>query len=467
MYYRNLFFLFALLASAPLFSATLDCLVHFASTPQGAINFSLIDSTYDQLIDKLGGQLGSGAKAKMKADPLKVPTGVEGDFLALERALKNFEEMLRQKGWNTPEVRARLASRLTRRDTVNAEVIQRVNESLLETRSHLTIPFTTHHGRYTISPDSRWLVYSDVSPQASAMSRGDLVVLDVKTSELKRYPIRGPYRPAHFSADGKNLLLPLPKAGVAVVPFELGVPQLDRRSEMGAIPVSSPIDTADPNVLYGEGALGTLVRIDLAAKKVIPLDLTSVIDDGDTIDTDGLRVIPGTSALVLNVLQTPRRTHSRYIVVDVAADGRASVRKGYEPQVRMNNRDYMTPLTFQTNGEPDLFGRAEKIFRQTGPGQSSLYLDTAAISPGPGWQVKWEWVMPRPGHPDQLIVGFVDPNHSKFARKVWDAKSGQVLFTYDLNFSSFSPDGQLLVVPEGILIPGATLKIHNTKMLQP
>ncbi len=113
-------YLFLWLALFPfaLAAATPKCLLRFASVsdsdPDGA---QLTAATYDQLLATLGSQITPDTWRAMAEgkDPFAVPEQGEIDLSALRQRLKQLRQMLKKKGWDTPERRELLVQQLTKR----------------------------------------------------------------------------------------------------------------------------------------------------------------------------------------------------------------------------------------------------------------------------------------------------------------------------------------------------------------
>jgi len=449
------------LAAAP------NCLVEFANVPEAETNYEIIESTYRQLIQTLGKKLTEDTLKNMaKEDPLALPARTEGDHLALERALKTFVEMLKEKGWNTSEVRTRLGATLLKKQTEQEQAETHVKRRLIDTESHHDIALPTEHTQYRISPDERWLVFPEGADRDDPKTPWTLHVIDLLARKRTAYRATEFGGPVHFSKDGSLLLIPQGNGGLVTVPFTNGQPDFSRRDAWTAPPVkdwlSGLTPSADPNVVFANGKR-TLQVIDLARKTITPI-VTSAAPQAEFGVEDGWRVIPGTNRVVIPQRLTDRRDMRQWAVVEYTGNPASpflDIPTTRSPVPMTPEPDF--PISFRADGEFDLVGHEGKIFRN-GPNGLVPFFDPALVLP-PTWKVKWHGTGWRPGHPDELVVQMHDPNGNIFRRRVWDTQQNKVLFTFDARFPKFSSGGKVLAVD----VEGASgmIRILNVKQLPP
>ncbi len=119
----------------------------------------LVRDTHRELLDKLGGKLTPETLAKMAdgGDPFAVPEQPGIDLSALSSRLKEFEAMVRDKKWDSAELRTHLLADLRERSSAGRRTTEKVQREVGKSWSAYVIE-RPHVNRFQVSPDGRYLV---------------------------------------------------------------------------------------------------------------------------------------------------------------------------------------------------------------------------------------------------------------------------------------------------------------------
>ncbi len=227
-------FLFLLqIALSSVSNADLTCLTHFAATaPDEADPAPLVSRYYLELFNELGGtQLTPDTLTKIVAakDPFTIPEQTGADTFSLQKRLREFEGLVKAKGWDTPLVRERLMADLNARAGNVMVVKEQQENSVLKNRNDFALP--KHVDSRTVSsPDGRYLVYTLKTVGETAQ----LGIFDTNTQTEKKLkiPFKYDYSPS-LSPDGKELLFPMREEYFRALPFENGTILTDKPRDVG------------------------------------------------------------------------------------------------------------------------------------------------------------------------------------------------------------------------------------------
>lgn len=455
---RTKFLLLFLTCGPPAFSVTPECLVRFATLPEDGIDYSLIDSTYDQLLDKLGARLNEttlGKLADLNTNPLRLPEQDGADLLALKHGLEEFAKLLKTKGWNRPEVLTRLRQRAVARAQRLRET-EGTRQRLVERNTfEFDVPLGKSGNEFVLSPDGKWIVGDDRPRPIVDRDPWNLLVMNTETDEVKRYPAAGRVRYLVFSPDGARLLfLDFPNK-IGVVPFSAGVPDFARTESVKNDGVGEVVPTANPNIAYAAGSGQGLNRIDLAAKTSKPIDWSQVVDPGETVFGNGWGVIPGTANLYLNVWMPSRET--RHEIISVNEAGVATRVRKNGPWMGGGNAP--NPLRWHSDGRMEFYFVGSFLMRHDGV-QPLVLVNAQDVIPGNFSHIDARGCSLSPDG-RQAILAVVD-QQGLTVRVVWDLVANKKLapLSADALSPQLAPDGKRAYG----LIPGsgdARLRIFN------
>ena len=185
----------------------------------------LVTETYWDLMEKLGkGQVSLATLEKMaKAEnPFAVPDQEKTDLGSLQARMKQFEDLVRTKGWHTADnltaLRTSILSHLEQH-RLHDEGLAR---AAANNERDLVIPLPRPNGM-TESPDGRWIVSTNRASGAKEGSNWTMNLYDARTRTVSQLPgstlkLGQPY----FSRDGKYLLFGAPGLRLFVLPFQDG-----------------------------------------------------------------------------------------------------------------------------------------------------------------------------------------------------------------------------------------------------
>ncbi len=149
----------------------------------------LVRDTHRELMDKLGSNLTPANLVKMAEgkDPFAVPEQAGTDLASLAQRLKEFEAMVRGRGWDTPTVRETLLTDLRLRGDSTAKSIGKIDVELEKSWQPYTVERPYVYG-HQISPDGRYLITHVTGIGPSTIHRYDMV----EKKALPPVPVTGP-----------------------------------------------------------------------------------------------------------------------------------------------------------------------------------------------------------------------------------------------------------------------------------
>jgi len=423
-------------------AATPNCLVHFASVPADAVDYSLVEKTYDRLFDALGTQISPATMEAMlqpgHESPLKVPEQKDADWLTLNRNLEGFEKLLETKGWKRPEVLARLSDRLRARIGAQAKSRTVRERAELRTVPDVSLPLGKQTSEPLLSPDGKWILVHDGTLGTDENRPWNVTVINTSTHEQKVYPTRGGVFRVEFTSDSSRLLLTYLNNRLDWIPFTNGVPDFSApqsanlHAEWGASHFSV-YPTGNPDIVFVADNHNKVGRFDLAAKTAKEVDLSAVLASNEGIFVGGYAILPGTDHLVLHIAMQPHG--GRYSVVKVGQDGKAVEIKRHDGRIGDSDRNYA--LRWRADGEMEYFIRDEKIFFN-GPRGPEVKFDAKTV--GPEVKIQNRSVVSANG--DAAI--YLKDGNKASTLEGWALPTGQKLldFPEPARDPFFSPDGK-------------------------
>ncbi len=223
---------------------TPQCLTHFATLAPGDPEAEeLVSKTYEELLDQLGVALSPETIAAMRKNekPFEVPDQNGADLHTLQRRMKEFEELVRKKEWDTPAVRSHLLGALDRRLAALGVASEKQSVAQEATWKDFTIALPRPTDAIE-SPDGRYLVSTNCGP--GTKGAWTINVYDRKAGTLTEVPgATGYHSDPFFSVDGSELRFPMEKHVFRIVPFKDGVADWSKARVIGeANGVSWPRD---------------------------------------------------------------------------------------------------------------------------------------------------------------------------------------------------------------------------------
>ncbi len=319
--------------STTLFAATPQCLQDFAALVFGAPTNSLelLGGTYDQLLDRLGGELSEETLGRILArkDPFHIPEQDNADLSSLRKRLTDLKDMV--KTWDESTVNVTLLDvvqvRLKRMKQAGGER----EKAQTSTGKDEVIHFESAHD-FFISPDGRYALAKNGNQQ----SRPDgswaefLQVHDLKSGQT--YFAEGPSQGMHdpmMTADGKAIVFNDQPGTLRVVPFHEGKLDWNNAQSIGE-PLKGDqwnwrtfIDSTGKQVYSTVRETNLLYRFDLNDKKRVPLTW----EDGDKVvlpTEQRWGAVPGGEEFFRIIPDGPNTRLQQY---RVAADGKVTETK--------------------------------------------------------------------------------------------------------------------------------------------
>ncbi len=293
--------------SLPAFSAPPDCFFGMAFVaPDGRPPpLEMIGSTYGELLVQLGKTLPpetiSGLAEAENPFVLKEESGK--DASALQRRLHEFESMLRDAHWLTPEVTAE-AKRIARELSGGKVIAERKAQQAIGVNNITTFPIELKR-TFQVTPDGQWLMSDDPFYGLNDTHRPPTLLYNLVTKQRREIPIPKGYGEAKLGRDGKFIFFPNRYLKLNEVPLENGLFDLKKERWFGEQGGSTPVDRnrIEPgyltNVVLAQfdtdqnyAFLPTGVRVRLTTADGEPLK----IHDGNS---GGWEVIPGTDDLLV------------------------------------------------------------------------------------------------------------------------------------------------------------------------
>jgi len=214
---------FSLLAQA---TTLHTCFTGFA-TMSSADKDRLTLATYGELLDRVGGaKLSPEVLDAMIASqtPFDVKE-IDSDLGTLKKRLQEFEELLKKKEWNTPEVRAMLLADLARRRGERAEQQTKVDVAVAKSWPDYRIATPQSSNYHDFSPDGRLMIFQELRLNKANPPR--LNVVDLVTGKAELYDLpEGMSGVPQFTPDGSAVMIANPFKQYYRVPLLNGVPQL-------------------------------------------------------------------------------------------------------------------------------------------------------------------------------------------------------------------------------------------------
>ncbi len=259
----------------------------FAALSDSAPPEALILQTYGDLVAELGGRGLSPEVRRAWAEsnkPFTVPQNEARDLDVLQHKLKQFEKMLRGKGWVTPEVTQRLLARLVS-EANDADVavkkieqVATLNDTGWEVHAEeaTEMPVSFH-------PSSRWMLMPvHTNPREKTPPHTVGTLFDTQARKENRYQTNdADLRAGTFVQQGDAVLFGGAFHTARLVPFKNGV--LDFKSAKvigdpaGSKGQANQLEkvqlTKDPNVVLAAGPTKRLFRFDLAKGDRIEVDV--------------------------------------------------------------------------------------------------------------------------------------------------------------------------------------------------
>lgn len=326
-------------------------LANFAAGPVDAEAEGLVTSTYRRLLKELGGSHFSPetiAKIIESGDPFLIPDEADGDFFALQKRLKEFHELVRARGWDSPSIHSALLLELGKLRVAQAAATETIQNATTNSFVDYALGFPDGAST-TTSPDGRWVV--GIEGKFSLVT--DYYVHDRQSRHTKRVKMpQLPLGPPTFSTDGTELLFPNHTAQMNRVPFNVSTGEADfaQRMEIGkALGVFHSLATIFHAKTPGQFFAGRRIdlfdgtnvgdgdpkiqRFDLNTNERITVNLR---ESFRRVSISGWGVVPGTDdlwvlvhvpvAAVVGSTMPAWRVH----VLSVAADG--SVKQSQMPR---------------------------------------------------------------------------------------------------------------------------------------
>ncbi len=205
----------------------------FAAPSGGPPPLELIEGTLRELLTELGGKLAPDQAAEMarSENPFALPERSNQDLLSLRRRLLQFEEMLKNSGWRTPEVAQRARQVLGEVAGGKAAAglrLQRVVEGPFLKR----IPLVDAPG-FQVTPEGRWIVTEETMSNGPIGQNHPFHSIDTGSGFTIRADLPRLAGLAVLSRDGKSLLIPHHDQTVIEIPFENGHILWNRKKQNG------------------------------------------------------------------------------------------------------------------------------------------------------------------------------------------------------------------------------------------
>jgi len=171
---------------------------------------ALIERAYLDLVEQLGKNLDATVYAKISEgnDPFALPEEVRRQNDALAKRLRELEEMLEQKKWNTDDVRATLLVRMAERGGRVIQAARAVERTITENPKGRDYPFPIdpsgrfeQRGRYFVAVEHD----SDVNLSPNATVR----VLDLESGKASEASLRASKKRFALSSDGNGIAFPV------------------------------------------------------------------------------------------------------------------------------------------------------------------------------------------------------------------------------------------------------------------
>jgi len=289
------------------------CFLPFVGLTDAEAPEELILRTYTDLLSELGALKQAEGFAQRwfdSKDPFKVPEPENVTLDVLQRKLKQFEEMLKGKGWVTEPVREILLEKLKQDSVAKQEAVEKLrpkvadnaNSFIFEVADATEVPPEVH-------PSQKWiLVPRHTNPRENHPKDTEGAVYDIDKRQLIPYRTRiADFRAAKFVQDGKAVLFGDEFNVAQLVPFANGNLDFTKAVKIGE-PTGSKMQVNQiqrflpspvENVWYGHGIgrmgirifkfdLNTKVRTELDIEKYLGLQGKSVTDWGVVPHSDRL-----------------------------------------------------------------------------------------------------------------------------------------------------------------------------------
>ncbi len=188
---------------------------------------TLIRDTHRDLIDKLGGRLAPATLSAMaeSADPFAVPDQKETDVDSVRKHLKELQEMIARRGWDTPALRQQIAADLRNRTNRQNENAQKIKVEEEELWPDYSIEMPAGYD-YVLSRDGKRIL-----TQVRMQAHSRIFIYDIATrTKTEGFDITNNRR-AIFAPDGHSLMFPGKGASIVHTPL-LDKGRLDWRKDV-------------------------------------------------------------------------------------------------------------------------------------------------------------------------------------------------------------------------------------------
>jgi len=432
----------AILAVPARAEPTASCFSSFANVaPTDGVPRDLIQETYVELMDQLGGALTPETVRRLAEsdNPFALPEQPGTDLGTLRRKLADFEAMLASRGWRTEEIVSELRGIAARRAADQGGVRQATEETMTRVWNNrtLSVPDAT---RFLLSPDGQYLLtMQEVSPNALAFQVTDLV-----SGQVSREFSAGAADSVRFSSDGKSLLLNVARE-YQRIPLEKGTPRFDRTEVVGTSArkgdhLGSAVVVADSAVVYGRSGQRDIRRFDLNRKKSAllklngtPIDMSRIFDWGQ---------VDGTNDLYIHQDDGVTSTLVRY-AFDARGRGKV-VGEPWSVPYRVGS-----VLQWGREGRYLIRRQQESVSLYPAPGAPEISLGPFPSSPN-SFSPVIKAVLPHPQR-DEIGVLYRQPSKGTTELSWYDVTTGKQLRTgsfptNDLRGATLSADGERLIV---------------------
>ncbi len=466
MRYAVTLFIACLVLSPEARATTPRCLGEFASLASGAPDgVELTASTYQELLDTLGGKLSPETLRKMRnaEDVFAVPEQDGADLGALRKRLGEFRKLLVEKGWMgdvyVNGIRASLDRRIAKIDAAGTQVEAQVNDTWKE----FELPYNNGNSQYTVTPDGKGLmvVHMTNGHPADKGWNTSFFRLDGPGEPISQSGGVGYHSDPMFSADGKFLVFALGNYELKKVPFENGTANWEKAETIGTPDGSGWLRMMQPvNAPYFFAGVhgGYVYRFDLNTNERILLELQphlkipKHLTNVPHLDVFGQGQEFFATADGKSIFYRIERNYgvfdNRIVKFDILADG--NLRPVQEFEAFPNNESTSNSLRVTPEGNVQ-YVRANKFYEHVGgsvKGTPKFSFTPPPPDPKLG-PLENAYYQHRPGH-NEISVTYSDKNHTRYVVQLVDKEQGRLLAEFDLPKGTygfqFSPDGKRMLV---------------------